>query len=47
MIRPIGDIRKAIREQNAYTPRPEADRKILHMGNGVTRTVPLPDDKFI
>ena len=47
MIRPIGEIRKAIREQNVYIPKPKADRKVLDMGGGVTRTVPLTGDKFI
>ena len=47
MIRPIGEIRKAIREQNAYIPCAEAERKILIMGGGVTRTVPKFGDKFI
>lgn len=49
MIHAIGEIRKAIREQNAYNPKsPEkAIRKTLIMGGGVTRTVPKPNDKFI
>ncbi len=47
MIKPIGQVRKAIREQNVYRPSPAADRKVIQMGNGITRTVPLPDDKFI
>lgn len=47
MITPLKDLRRVINERNRYVAQPKAKRKVLNMGNNVTRSVPKKGDKFI
>jgi hypothetical protein len=47
MITPLKDLRRSISERNRYVPQSKARRKVLDMGNGVTRTVAKAGDIHI